>query len=86
MATSTGDDHFVHRMIDASTHLKAPVERATRLEFPLTAPDPVQVTTDIQSARSAAESAQTVAWLGVGVGILGLVLAAGMWLTRPRKA
>ena len=79
-----GDDKVAEKFDTADGKFNA-VERATRLEFPLTAPDPVQVTTDIQSARSAAESAQTVAWLGVGVGILGLLAATGLWLARPRK-
>jgi hypothetical protein len=81
---SIGDDKVAEKFDTADGKFNA-VERATRLEFPLTAPDPVQVTTDIQSARSAAESAQTVAWLGVGVGILGLLAAAMLWLARPRK-
>ena len=51
----------------------------------ITAPDPAQVNTDIQSARSAAESAQTMALLGVGTGVLGLLAAAALWLTRPRS-
>ena len=42
--------------------------------------------TDIQSARSAAELAQMLALLGVAVGVLGLLAAAALWLTRPRKA
>ena len=81
---SIGDDKVAEKFDTADGKFNA-VDRATRLEFPLTAPDPVQVSTEIQSARSAAESAQTVAWLGVGVGILGLLAAAGLWLARPRK-
>ena len=80
-----GDDKIAEKFDTADGKFNA-VERATRLEFPLAAPDPVQVTTDIQSARSAAESAQTVAWLGVAVGVAGLLAAAGLWLTRQRKA
>jgi hypothetical protein len=81
---SIGDDKVAEKFDTADGKFNA-VERATRLEFPLAAPDPVQVTTDIQSTRSAAQSAQTVAWLGVGVGTLGLLAAAGLWLARPRK-
>jgi len=79
-----GDDKIAEKFDTADGKFNA-VERATRLESPLTSPDPAQVTTDIQSARSAAESAQMVAWLGVSVGLLGLVAATGMWLSRPRK-
>jgi hypothetical protein len=80
-----GDDKVAEKFDTADGKFNA-VERATRLEFPIAAPDPVQVTTDIQSARSAAESAQTMALLGVAVGVLGLLAAAALWLTRPRKA
>jgi hypothetical protein len=79
-----GDDKIAEKFDTADGKFNA-VERTTRLEFPIAAPDPVQVTTDIQSARSAAESAQTMALLGVAVGVLGLLAAAAVWLTRPRK-
>ncbi len=79
-----GDDKIAETFDTADGKFNA-VERGTRLQFPLTSPDPAQVTTDIQSARSAAESAQTVAWLGVSVGLLGLLAATGMWLSRPRR-
>src|SRR5712692_7460680 len=65
-----GDDKIAEKFDTADGKFNA-VERATRLEFPLAAPDPAQITTDIQSARSAAESAQNLALLGVGVGVLG---------------
>ena len=81
---SIGDDKVAEKFDTADGKFNA-VERTTRLEFPLAAPDPGQVTIDIQSARSAAESAQTLALLGVGVGVLGLLAAAGLWLARPRK-
>ena len=80
-----GDDKVAEKFDTADGKFNA-VEPATRLEFPLAAPDPVQVTTDIQSARTAAESAQTLALVGVAAGVLGLLAAAGLWLTRPRKA
>jgi hypothetical protein len=79
-----GDDKIAEKFDTADGKFNA-VERATRLEFPLTSADPAQVTTDIQGARSAAESAQMVAWLGVGVGVLGLLAALGMWLSRSRR-
>jgi hypothetical protein len=61
------------------------VERATALEFPIAAPDPAQVTADIQTARSAADSAQTLGMLGVGTGALALLAAVALWLSRPRS-
>jgi len=79
-----GDDKVAEKFDTADGKFNA-VERATRLEFPIAAPDPAQVTSDIQSARSAAESAQTMALLGVAVGVIGFLAAAALWLTRPRK-
>jgi hypothetical protein len=79
-----GDDQIAEKFDTADGKFNA-VERSTRLEFPIAAPDPAQVTTDIQSARTAAESAQTLALLGVATGVLGLLAAAGLWLTRRRS-
>jgi len=79
-----GDDKIAEKFDTADGKFNA-VERATRLEFPIAAPDPAQVSTDIQIARSAAESAQTLALLGVATGVLGLLAAGGLWLTRPRS-
>ena len=79
-----GDDKVAEKFDTADGKFNA-VERATRLEFPIAAPDPAQVISDIQSARSAAESAQTMALLGVAVGVIGFLAAAALWLTRPRK-
>ena len=79
-----GDDKVAEKFDTADGKFNA-VERAARLEFPIAAPDPAQVSSDIQSARSAAESAQTMALLGVAVGVIGFLAAAALWLTRPRK-
>src|SRR5438132_696979 len=60
------------------------VEAASAVECPIAAPEPAQVTADLQVARATAQSAQTIAMAGVGVGVLGLLVAVGVWLTRPR--
>jgi hypothetical protein len=82
---AVGDDKVAEKFDTADGQFNA-VERATRLEFPIAAPDAAQVSTDVQSARAAAESAQTLGLLGVGTGVLGLLAAAMLWLTRPRSA
>ncbi len=81
---SIGEDKIDEKFDTADGKFNA-VVRATGLEFPIAAPDPAQVTTDIQGARSAAESAQTLGMLGVGTGVLGLLAAVAVWLTRPRS-
>lgn len=62
------------------------VTAATDVEFPVAAPDPVQVAQQLESAQAAARTAQSVAYFGVGLGILGCLAAIVVWLTRPRPA
>jgi hypothetical protein len=78
-----GDDQ-INEKFDTADGKFNKVLTATEMQFPLAVPDPAQVTSDVQAARSAAQSAQTMALLGVGVGVLGLLAAIGVWLTRPR--
>jgi hypothetical protein len=80
---SLGDDKISEKFDTADGKFNK-VEAATTLEVPVAAPDPVQANADLQAARSTAQSAQTLAMVGVGVGVLGLLVALGVWLTRPR--
>ena len=61
------------------------VQPATALQFPLAAPDPVQTAADIQAAKASAQSAQMAGIIGIAVGVLALLVALGVWLTRPRS-
>jgi hypothetical protein len=80
---SIGDDK-INEKFDTADGKFNKVEPATALEFPIAAPDPVQANADLQAARATAQSAQTLATAGVAVGVLGLLVAVGVWLTRPR--
>lgn len=60
------------------------VAAASGIEFPVAAPDPDQVTLQLQAADAQAQRALFVAYLGAGLGILGCLIALGVWLTRPR--
>ncbi len=80
---SIGDDKINEKFDTADGKFNA-AEAATALQFPVAAPDPAQTAADIQSARAAAQSAQTVGMIGVGVGVLALLAALAVWLTRPR--
>ena len=62
------------------------VEQASGLEFPLSLPDPVQTSAAVSAAQADAQSARTLAMAGIAVGVLGLLAAAAVWLTRPRAA
>jgi hypothetical protein len=79
-----GEDKIDEKFDTADGKFNA-VERSTALQFPLAAPDPAQVTTDIQTARAAANSAQTLALLAAGAAIVAILVATVLWFTRPRS-
>ena len=57
---------------------------ADRLQFPETQPDPLALQEDIENLTTELESARTLAYIGIGVGVLGIVLAA-VSLVRRRS-
>jgi hypothetical protein len=61
------------------------VAAGSDVQFPVAAPDPDQVTAQLKAAQSAVQTAQTIAYAGVGLGLLGCLLAILVWLTRPRS-
>ena len=79
-----GEDQIDEKFDTADGKFNA-VERATGLDFPIAASDPVQVAADIQAAHAAAETAQTFGLLGIAAGVVGLLAALTLWLTRPRS-
>jgi hypothetical protein len=62
------------------------VNPATALQFPQALPDPSQEGAALSAAQADAQSARTLAMAGIGVGLLALLAAIGVWLTRPRTA
>jgi len=60
------------------------VTAASGIEFPIAAPDPDQVNAQLQAAEATTQRALTVAYIGAALGVLGCVLAALAWRTRPR--
>ena len=80
-----GDDQ-VNEQFDSADGKFDKIAPTTDLQFPVAAPDPVQVNAELQSARSAVATAQTVGTIGAGLGALGLLAAIGVWLTRPKHA
>ena len=83
--TGTIADDQINEKFDTADGKFNAVEAGTAIEFPTVAPDPVQMTADLQSARAAASTAQLLAIIGLGVGVLGLVVALAVWFTRPRR-
>jgi hypothetical protein len=61
------------------------VRGASGIEFPIAAPDPDQVNAQLQTAEATTQRALTVAYIGAALGVLGCVLAALVWFTRPKR-
>jgi hypothetical protein len=40
----------------------------------------------LQAAQADASAARTLAYVGMALGVLGILAAAGAWLTRPRAS
>jgi hypothetical protein len=80
---SIGDDQINEKFDSADGKFNG-VEATTPLQFPLALPDPAQSTAAASSAQSDAQSARTLALVGIGIGVLGLIIAAGALLLRPR--
>ncbi|HET6316190.1 MAG TPA: hypothetical protein VFG86_07015, partial [Chloroflexota bacterium] len=63
------------------------VEPLTGLQFPVNAADATAAAqAQMASAQSDAQNARTLAFVGIGLGVLGLLAGIGAWATRPRAA
>jgi hypothetical protein len=60
------------------------VAAPTSLEFPVPLPDPVQTAATAQAAQSDAQSTRTLAYVGIAVGILGVVVGLAGFAMRAR--
>jgi hypothetical protein len=80
---SIGTDQ-VNETFDSADGKFDAVATGSDVAFPVAAPDPDQVRAQLEATQNAAENAQKTAYLGVGVGVLGCVLALLVWLTRPK--
>lgn len=59
------------------------VEDSAALQFPDKMASSVQLAAQVQAAQNAANSAQTLAYVGIAAGVLGLI--AGVWAMLRRK-
>lgn len=51
-------------------------EDTSALQFPEKVTDPLELTKQVQAAQAAASSATTLGYVGIGVGVLGVILGA----------
>jgi hypothetical protein len=80
---SIGADQ-VNEAFDSADGKFDAVSAASGVEFPVAAPDPDQVTAQLQASDSLAQRALLVGYVGAGLGVLGILIAIGVWVTRPR--
>jgi hypothetical protein len=86
--TFTGDINgaAVDETFDTADGKFNAVEPQSALQFPVPLGDPAQAATAVQAAQADAQSARTVAYVGIAVGVLGLMVAIAAWLVRPSSA
>ena len=84
--TFTGQigDQQINETFDSADGKFDGVQPQAALQFPLPVPDPVQEGAAVQAAQSDAQSARTFAYVGIALGVIGILVGAGAWLTRPR--
>jgi hypothetical protein len=62
------------------------VQEASGVQFPVQLGDPAQNVASVQAAQADAQSARTLALIGIVVGVVGLLVGVSAWLMRPRAA
>lgn len=80
-----GDDPVNEKFDTADGKFNA-VQPIAALQFPVSLGDTAQSTSALRDARAAAESAQTLAYVGMGLGALGVILGALAWTASGRQA
>ena len=83
LSGSIGSD-AVNETFDSADGKFDSVVAASGIEFPIAAPDPDQINTQLQTAEATTQRALTVAYIGAALGVLGCVLAVVAWMSRPR--
>jgi hypothetical protein len=82
--TGTIGSDQVNEKFDSADGKFDKVDPQTALQFPVALPDTAQNATALQAAQAEVQSTRTLAYVGIGIGVLGLLAGAGAWLARPR--
>jgi hypothetical protein len=85
--TFTGmiNDDAINETFDTADGKIDSVQPISALEFPLTPTDAAQESQAVAAAQADAQTSRTLALVGIGVGILGVLGVFGVWLTRQRN-
>jgi hypothetical protein len=75
----------VNEIFDTADGKFNSVQSIAALQFPVAAPDPNQAVQAASAAQSEAQSARTLAYVGIGLGVLGLLAALAAFMTRSRS-
>jgi hypothetical protein len=62
------------------------VQEASAVQFPVSLGDPAQNVASVEAAQADAQSARTLAVVGIVLGVLGILVGVGAWFMRPRTA
>ncbi|MBV9326166.1 MAG: hypothetical protein JO352_20575 [Chloroflexi bacterium] len=62
------------------------VQEMTGVQFPVALGDPAQNAASVQAAQADAQSARTLAFIGIALGVIGVLVGVGAWFMRPRPA
>lgn len=94
MPTRVGDYRFVftgningdavNETFDSADGKFDGVQSASAVQFPVQLGDPAQSAAAVAAAQSDAQSARTLAIIGIVVGVLGVLVGIGAFLLRPR--
>jgi hypothetical protein len=82
--TGTIGNDPINEAFDSADGKFDPVTTASGVEFPVAAPDPDQVNARLQASDALAQRALVIGYIGVGLGVLGCLIAIGVWRMRPR--
>ena len=83
--TGTINGDAVNETFDSADGKFDTVQSASAVEFPVQLGDPAQNAAALQAAQSDAQSARTLAIVGIVVGVLGVLVGLGAWLLRPKS-
>lgn len=85
--TGTINGDPVNEVFDTADKKFNGVEPLSAIQVPaVTGTEEAQLAAQLSAVQAEAQSARTLAYAGIGLGVLGLIVAAAAWVTRPKTA